>query len=185
MATIKATLNTTPKATAKAETKPETKPETAPKSEGEGEGESKSKKANMPNRPYDELEKAITKSPDLLDELKAKAKSLLMAQIESNIKALQSISKSTAPVGAFIRLSRAAQSNMVLQISSGSLEQRLGYDRENYTSFATPENAVQALIYTLSAFLGYDETAKACGVHTATAPKSKAKSPKATLELDF
>ena len=143
------------------------------------------KKDELTNRQYATLLDAANTNGVKSESLKAEAIARLRDVIESAYESIKRLHESKTQVSDFIRMSRAEQSNKVLQISSGSLEQRLGYDRETYTSVPSPQTQDEAVLYTLLACLGWDATARLCGIHDApTAKKSKSEKG-SSVSLNF
>ena len=158
------------------ETKSKSKSENQSENQGENQGESKKnpKKGELTNREYSTLLEASFENKIDFDDLKTEAIKRLKDVISAAYSDIKRLHESKTQVSDFIRMSRAEQSNKVLQISSGSLEQRLGYDRETYTSVTAPKTPDEAVIYTLLACIGWDATARLCGISdTPTAKKSK------------
>ena len=132
------------------------------------------KKGELTNRKYSTLLDAAKENGVEVEKLKTEAIKRLKDVISTAYEDIKRLHESKTQVSDFIRMSRAEQSNKVLQISSGSLEQRLGYDRETYTSVKTATTPDEAVIYTLLACIGWDATARLCGINDApTAKKSK------------
>ena len=143
------------------------------------------KKDELTNRQYATLLDAANTHGVTSDALKSEAIARLRDVISSAYEGIKRLHESKTQVSDFIRMTRAEQSNKVLQISSGSLEQRLGYDRETYTSVAAPSTQDEAVLYTLLACIGWDATARLCGIHDApTAKKSKSEKG-STVSLNF
>lgn len=158
---------------------------TTTKTETTSEVKTTTKKENLTNRQYSTLLDAAKTNKIKIETLQEKAVAELKAVISSAYESIKKLNESKTPVSDFIHLTRAEQSNKVLQISSGSLEQRLGYDRETYTSVEPPKTKEDAILYTLLACIGWDATARLCGIVETNAPK-KAKSPKASaVSLNF
>lgn len=171
----------------KAEQKDETK-DTPKKGEPTSETTSETKtpkKSELTNRKYSTLLDAAKANDIDFDTLKTEAIKRLKDVISTAYESIKRLHESKTPVSDFIKLSRAEQSNKVLQISSGSLEQRLGYDRETYTSVTKATTPDEAVLYTLLACIGWDATARLCGINdTPTAKKSKSDT-NSTVALDF
>ena len=143
------------------------------------------KKEELTNRKYSTLLDAAKANGIEFDELKSEAIKRLKDVIATAYESIKRLHDSKTQVSDFIRMSRAEQSNKVLQISSGSLEQRLGYDRETYTSVKKATTQEEAVLYTLLACIGWDATARLCGINdTPTAKKSKSDT-NSTVALDF
>ena len=173
------------KAEGKAEGKDESKAEGKAESKDESKDKSKPKKAELTNRKYSTLLDAAKANDIDFEKLKNEAVNRLKDVISSAYEDIKRLHESKTQVSDFIRMSRAEQSNKVLQISSGSLEQRLGYDRETYTSVTKATTPDEAVIYTLLACIGWDATARLCGIHdTPTAKKSKSET-NSTITLNF
>ena len=119
------------------------------------------------------------------DKLKTEAINRLKDVISAAYESIKRLHESKTQVSDFIKMSRAEQSNKVLQISSGSLEQRLGYDRETYTSVTTPTTPDEAVLYTLLACIGWDATARLCGINDAPAGKKPKSDTSSNVVLDF
>lgn len=154
---------------------------------GEPTNDSKNtpKKRELTNREYSTLFDAIKENEIEFETLKTEAIKRLKDVISTAYDSIKRLHESKTPVSDFIKMSRAEQSNKVLQISSGSLEQRLGYDRETYTSVKTATTPDEAVIYTLLACIGWDATARLCGINDApTAKKSKSET-NSTVVIDF
>ena len=173
------------------EVKSETK-NTPKKGEPKGEPTSeptsepkKPKKGKLTNRKYSTLLDAAKENGVEFEKLKTEAIARLKDVITTAYVSIKRLHESKTQVSDFIHMSRAEQSNKVLQISSGSLEQRLGYDRETYTSVPKSTTPDEAVIYTLLACIGWDATARLCGINdTPTAKKSKSET-NSTVKLDF
>lgn len=132
------------------------------------------KKVTLTNRQYSTLMDAAKANGIDVETLKNEAIQRLKAVISTAYENIKRLHESRTQVGDFLRLTRAEQSNRVLQISSGSLEQRLGYDRETYTSVKAPMTPDEAVLYTLLACVGWDATARLCGINdTPTGKKHK------------
>ena len=153
---------------------------------GETTGETKTpNKSELTNRKYSTLLDAAKDNGIAPDKLKEEAINRLKDVISAAYESIKRLHESKTQVSDFIRMSRAEQSNKVLQISSGSLEQRLGYDRETYTSVTAPATPDEAVLYTLLACIGWDATARLCGINdTPTAKKSKSET-NSTVVLNF
>ena len=167
--------------------KSKSKSENQGKNQGENQGETKNspKKSELTNRKYSTLLDAAKANGIDSGKLKTEAIKRLKDVISSAYEDIKRLHESKTQVSDFIKLSRAEQSNKVLQISSGSLEQRLGYDRETYTSVTAPKTPDEAVIYTLLACIGWDATARLCGIQDApTAKKSKSEKG-SNVTLDF
>lgn len=135
---------------------------------------SKSKKSELTNRKYSTLLDAAKANDIEFETLKTEAIKRLKDVISAAYEDIKRLHESKTQVSDFIRMTRAEQSNKVLQISSGSLEQRLGYDRETYTSVEKATTQEEAVLYTLLACIGWDATSRLCGISdTPTAKKSK------------
>ena len=160
-------------------------PTSEPTSDSNGDSDKKPKKGELTNRKYETLLEASFANGVDIDDLKNEAIKRLKDVISSAYEDIKRLHESNTQVSDFIRMSRAEQSNKVLQISSGSLEQRLGYDRETYTSVTAPKTKDEAIIYTLLACIGWDNTARLCGISdTPTAKKSKSEKG-SNVVLDF
>ena len=149
-------------------------------------GETKTpKKGELTNRKYSTLLDAAKANGIEPDKLKTEAINRLKDVISAAYESIKRLHESKTQVSDFIKMSRAEQSNKVLQISSGSLEQRLGYDRETYTSVTKATTPDEAVIYTLLACIGWDATARLCGINdTPTSKKSKSETnPSVTLDF--
>ena len=143
------------------------------------------KKGELTNRKYSTLLDAAKANDIDFDTLKTEAIKRLKDVISTAYESIKRLHESKTPVSDFIKMSRAEQSNRVLQISSGSLEQRLGYDRETYTSVTKATTPDEAVLYTLLACIGWDATARLCGINdTPTAKKSKSET-NSTVVLNF
>lgn len=143
------------------------------------------KKSELTNRKYSTLLDAAKANDIDFETLKTEAVKRLKDVISTAYESIKRLHESKTPVSDFIKMSRAEQSNKVLQISSGSLEQRLGYDRETYTSVTKATTPDEAVLYTLLACIGWDATARLCGIDdTPTAKKSKSDT-NSTVALDF
>lgn len=143
------------------------------------------KKSELTNRKYSTLLDAAKANDIDFEMLKTEAIKRLKDVISTAYESIKRLHDSKTQVSDFIRMSRAEQSNKVLQISSGSLEQRLGYDRETYTSVTKATTPNEAVLYTLLACIGWDATARLCGIDdTPTAKKSKSDT-NSTVALDF
>lgn len=154
-------------------------------SKGESKAESKPKKGELTNRKYSTLLDAAKANDIDFEKLKTEAVTRLKDVISTAYESIKRLHESNTPVSDFIKMSRAEQSNKVLQISSGSLEQRLGYDRENYTSVTKATTPDEAVIYTLLACIGWDATARLCGIKdTSTSKKTKSET-NSTVVIDF
>lgn len=155
-------------------------------STSEPKGESKNpKKGELTNRKYSTLLDAAQANDIDFEKLKTEAIKRLKDVISSAYEDIKRLHESKTPVSDFIKMSRAEQSNKVLQISSGSLEQRLGYDRETYTSVTKATTPDEAVLYTLLACIGWDATARLCGIKdTPTSKKSKSET-NSTVTLNF
>lgn len=172
--------NTPKKGDFTGETTSESKGETT--SESKGEIKNTPKKGELTNRKYSTLLDAA-KANDI--DLKTEAIKRLKDVIATAYDEIKRLHESKTQVSDFIKMSRAEQSNKVLQISSGSLEQRLGYDRETYTSVTTPKTKDEAVIYTLLACIGWDATARLCGINDATTGKKPKSEKGSNVVLDF
>lgn len=171
--TNKKLVNTNDKADIKADDKADDKAKNTPK------------KAELANREYSTLFEAIKENEIDFDNLKTEAITRLKDVISTAYANIKRLHDSKTPVSDFIKMSRAEQSNKVLQISSGSLEQRLGYDRDKYTSVKKATTPEEAVLYTLLACIGWDSTARLCGItDTPTAKKNKSDT-NSTVTLDF
>ena len=171
----------------KSETKSKTNNENQNETKNENQSETKNtpKKADLTNRKYSTLLGAAKAHDIDFEQLKTEAIKRLKDVITSAYDDIKRLHDSKTQVSDFIRMSRAEQSNKVLQISSGSLEQRLGYDRETYTSVQAPKSSDEAVLYTLLACIGWDATARLCGISdTPTAKKSKSEKG-SNVVLDF
>lgn len=168
---------------------PKVEPTGEPTSDSKGEPTSDSKpnpkKSELTNRKYSTLLDAAKANDIDFDTLKTEAIKRLKDVISTAYESIKRLHESKTPVSDFIKLSRAEQSNKVLQISSGSLEQRLGYDRETYTSVTKATTPDEAVLYTLLACIGWDATARLCGIDDSpTAKKSKSET-NSNVVLDF
>ena len=164
---------------------PTSEPNGEPTSEPKSEPKSNPKKCELTNRKYSTLLDAAKANDIDFEKLKTEAIKRLKDVISTAYESIKRLHESKTPVSDFIKLSRAEQSNKVLQISSGSLEQRLGYDRETYTSVTKATTPDEAVIYTLLACIGWDATARLCGINDApTAKKSKSET-NSTVVLNF
>lgn len=143
------------------------------------------KKAELTNREYSTLFEAINKNNIDFDKIKTEAITRLKDVISTAYANIKRLHDSKTPVSDFIKMSRAEQSNKVLQISSGSLEQRLGYDRDKYTSVTKATTPEEAVLYTLLACIGWDSTARLCGINDAPTAKKNKSETNSTVELDF
>ena len=155
-----------------------------PTSEPKGEPKNP-KKGELTNRKYSTLLDAAKENGVEFDKLKTEAIKRLKDVISSAYEEIKRLHESKTQVSDFIRMSRAEQSNKVLQISSGSLEQRLGYDRENYTSVKKATTPDEAVLYTLLACIGWDATARLCGIDDTTPSKKNKSDTNSTVTLDF
>lgn len=171
------------KSTAPKSTAP-TAPE-APKPETKSETKSTPKKDELTNRKYSTLLDAAKENGVKPEKLKTEAIARLKDVISSAYESIKRLHESKTQVSDFIRLTRAEQSNKVLQISSGSLEQRLGYDRETYTSVTAPTTPDEAVLYTLLACIGWDATARLCGINDAPTAKKTKSEKGSTVSLNF
>ena len=150
-----------------------------------GENKNTPKKRELTNRKYSTLLDATRVNDIEYDTLKNEAIKRLKDAIDAAYEDIKRLHESKTQVSDFIRMTRAEQSNKVLQISSGSLEQRLGYDREKYTSVTAPKTPSEAILYTLLACIGWDSTARLCGIKdTPTAKKNKSET-NSNVTLDF
>ena len=153
--------------------------------ENQNETKKNPKKGELTNRKYSTLLDAAKSNGVDSEKLKTEAIKRLKDVISSAYEDIKRLHESKTQVSDFIKMSRAEQSNKVLQISSGSLEQRLGYDRETYTSVTKATTPDEAVIYTLLACIGWDATARLCGINDApTAKKSKSET-NSTVVLNF
>lgn len=143
------------------------------------------KKGELTNRKYSTLLDAAKANGIDFEKLKTEAITRLKDVISNAYESIKLLHESKTPVSDFIKMSRAEQSNKVLQISSGSLEQRLGYDRENYTSVTKATTPDEAVLYTLLACIGWDATARLCGIKDASAPKKNKSETNSTVTLNF
>ena len=151
----------------------------------ESQAERKPKKGELTNRKYSTLLDAANANGIDFDDLKTEAVTRLKDVIETAYASIKRLHDSKTPVSDFIRMSRAEQSNKVLQISSGSLEQRLGYDREKYTSVTKATTPDEAVLYTLLACIGWDATARLCGIKDAQNTKKTKSETNSTVVIDF
>ena len=151
---------------------------------GETKGETK-KKCELTNRKYSTLLDAAKENDIDFDTLKTEAIKRLKDVISTAYEDIKRLHESKTPVSDFIKMSRAEQSNKVLQISSGSLEQRLGYDRETYTSVTKATTPDEAVLYTLLACIGWDATARLCGIKDAPTTKKTKTETNSTVTLNF
>ena len=163
---------------------PTSEPKGEPTSETKAEPKNP-KKGELTNRKYSTLLDAAKANDVDLDTLKTEAIKRLKDVISSAYEDIKRLHESKTPVSDFIKMSRAEQSNKVLQISSGSLEQRLGYDRETYTSVTKATTPDEAVIYTLLACIGWEATSKLCGIKEASTTKKSNGETKSTVVLDF
>ena len=131
------------------------------------------KKGELTNRKYSTLLDAAKAHDVDFETLKTEAIKRLKDVIAAAYESIKRLQDSKTQVSDFIRMTRSEQSNKVLQISSGSLEQRLGYDRETYTSVTAPTTPDEAVLYTLLACIGWDATARLCGINDTPARKIK------------
>ena len=156
-------------------------------SKGESKGESKNtpKKSELTNRKYSTLLDAALANEIDFEQLKTEAIKRLKEAIDAAYEDIKRLHESKTQVSDFIHLSRAEQSNKVLQISSGSLEQRLGYDRETYTSVPKAKTPDEAVIYTLLACIGWDSTARLCGIKDTPNAKKNKSETNSNVTLDF
>ena len=143
------------------------------------------KKGELTNRKYSTLLDAAKANGIDSEKLKTEAIKRLKDVIATAYESIKRLHESKTPVSDFIKLSRAEQSNKVLQISSGSLEQRLGYDRETYTSVTKATTPDEAVIYTLLACIGWDATARLCGINDAPTTKKSKSETNSTVVLNF
>lgn len=165
-------------------TEPKGEPTSEPKVKQNVEPKN-SKKSELTNRKYSTLLDAAKANDIDFETLKTEAIKRLKDVISTAYESIKRLHESKTPVSDFIKMSRAEQSNKVLQISSGSLEQRLGYDRETYTSVTKATTPDEAVLYTLLACIGWDATARLCGINdTPTAKKSKSDT-NSTVALNF
>ena len=155
------------------------------KSENQGETKNSPKKSELTNRKYSTLLDAAKANGIDSEKLKTEAIKRLKDVISSAYEDIKRLHESKTQVSDFIKMSRAEQSNKVLQISSGSLEQRLGYDRETYTSVTKATTPDEAVIYTLLACIGWDATARLCGVNDAPTAKKSKSDTNSTVVLNF
>ena len=149
------------------------------------EVKSSPKKGELTNRQYSTLLDSAKANNIDFEKLKTEAVNRLKDVIATAYDSIKRLHESKTPVSDFIKMSRAEQSNKVLQISSGSLEQRLGYDRENYTSVTKATTPDEAVIYTLLACIGWDATARLCGIKDAPATKKNKSETNSTVTLNF
>lgn len=154
-------------------------------SKGDNEVKSTPKKGELTNREYSTLFDAIKEYKIEFDDVKEEAIKRLKNVIANAYESIKRLHESKTPVSDFIALTRAEQSNKVLQISSGSLEQRLGYDREKYTSVTAPTTPDEAVLYTLLACIGWDATARLCGIKDSKTSKKSKNDTNSTVILDF
>lgn len=154
-------------------------------SKDNNDGKSKPKKGELTNREYSTLFDAIKANDIDFEDLKTEAIKRIKDVISTAYESIKRLHDSKTPVSDFIGLTRAEQSNKVLQISSGSLEQRLGYDREKYTSVRKAKNPDEAVLYTLLACIGWDATARLCGIKDAPTTKKTKNDTNSTVVLDF
>lgn len=175
--------NTPKKGDFAGETTSESKGETT--SESKGEIKNTPKKGELTNRKYSTLLDAAKEKDIDFDVLKTEAIKRLKDVIATAYDEIKRLHDSKTQVSDFIKMSRAEQSNKVLQISSGSLEQRLGYDRETYTSVTAPKTKDEAVIYTLLACIGWDATARLCGINDATTGRKPKSEKGSNVVLDF
>ena len=143
------------------------------------------KKSELINRKYSTLLDAAQTNGIESEKLKTEAIKRLKDVISAAYESIKRLHESKTQVSDFIRMSRAEQSNKVLQISSGSLEQRLGYDRETYTSVTAPTTPDEAVLYTLLACIGWDATARLCGINDAPTARQSKSATNATVSLNF
>lgn len=143
------------------------------------------KKSELTNREYSTLFDAIKANDIDFDKLKTEAITRLKDVIDTAYDSIKRLHDSKTPVSDFIHMSRAEQSNKVLQISSGSLEQRLGYDRDKYTSVTKAKTPDEAVLYTLLACIGWDATARLCGIKDTPAAKKTKTETNSNIDLDF
>ena len=143
------------------------------------------KKAELTNRKYSTLLDAAKSNGIDSETLKKEAIKRLKDVIENAYESIKRLHESKTQVSDFIKMSRAEQSNKVLQISSGSLEQRLGYDRETYTSVEKATTQDEAVLYTLLACIGWDATARLCGINDAPTGKKSKSETNSTVTLNF
>ena len=167
------------------EVKSESQSESQSQSENQSETKSSPKKSELTNRKYSTLLDAAKANAVNAETLKTEAINRLKDVISAAYKSIKLLHESKTQVSDFIKMSRAEQSNKVLQISSGSLEQRLGYDRETYTSVTAPKTPDEAVIYTLLACIGWDATARLCGVKDAPTAKKPKSEKGSNVVLDF
>lgn len=156
-----------------------------PNSETNSETKNTPKKGELTNRQYSTLLDAAKANDIDFEKLKTEAVTRLKDVISTAYESIKRLHESKTPVSDFIKMSRAEQSNKVLQISSGSLEQRLGYDRETYTSVKTATTPDEAVIYTLLACIGWDATARLCGIKDAPTSKKNKSDTNSTVVLNF
>ena len=143
------------------------------------------KKGELTNREYSTLLDAAKANDIDFEMLKTEAIKRLKDVISTAYDSIKRLHDSKTQVSDFIRMSRAEQSNKVLQISSGSLEQRLGYDRETYTSVKKATTPDEAVLYTLLACIGWDATARLCGINDAPTAKKSKSDTNSTIMLNF
>ena len=155
------------------------------KSKDNNDAKSKSKKCELTNRKYSTLLDAAKANGIDSEKLKTEAIKRLKDVISAAYDNIKRLHESKTPVSDFLKMSRAEQSNKVLQISSGSLEQRLGYDRETYTSVTKATTPDEAVIYTLLACIGWDATARLCGIKDAPTTKKTKSDTNSTVVLNF
>ena len=155
------------------------------KSENQSETKNTPKKSELTNRKYSTLMTGAMHNGIDYDTLKTEAITRLKDVISSAYEDIKRLHESKTQVSDFIRMSRAEQSNKVLQISSGSLEQRLGYDRETYTSVPAPKSSDEAVLYTLLACIGWDATARLCGIKDESTAKKHNSEKGSNVVLDF
>ena len=151
----------------------------------DGKVKSTPKKGELTNREYSTLLDAAKANGIDFDKLKTEAITRLKYVIATAYESIKRLHESNTPVSDFIKMTRAEQSNKVLQISSGSLEQRLGYDRENYTSVKKANTPDEAVIYTLLACIGWDATSRLCGVKDAPTAKKTKNDTNSNITLNF
>lgn len=157
------------------------------KADGKTDGKTKStpKKGELTNREYSTLLDAAKANNIDFEKLKTEAVTRLKDVITTAYESIKLLHESNTPVSDFIKMTRAEQSNKVLQISSGSLEQRLGYDRDNYTSVKKATTPDEAVIYTLLACIGWEATSRLCGIKEASATKKNKSETNSTITLNF
>ena len=153
--------------------------------ENQNETKSNPKKSELTNRKYSTLLDAAKANDIDFEKLKTEAIKRLKDVIDTAYESIKRLHDSKTQVNDFVKMSRAEQSNKVLQISSGSLEQRLGYDRENYTSVTKATTPYEAVIYTLLACIGWDATARLCGIDDTPTSKKNKSDTNSTVTLDF